>query len=201
MMSVEFYNNNSKEFFDSTVNADMTELYDEFLKHVKHGGKILDAGCGSGRDTLYFTKNGYNVLAFDASEEMVRLSSEYTGKQILKMRLQELNFQDEFDGVWACASLLHVGKSEIDDVLMRVIASLKVDGILFMSFKYGEGETIKGDRLFNSYNEESLRILLDRYEEIETMKIWKTKDVRPDRADEFWISALCRKILKKTSKV
>lgn len=200
-MSVEFYNNNSKEFFDSTVNADMTELYDEFLKHVKHGGKILDAGCGSGRDTLYFTKNGYNVLAFDASEEMVRLSSEYTGKQILKMRLQELNFQDEFDGVWACASLLHVGKSEIDDVLMRVIASLKVDGILFMSFKYGEGETIKGDRLFNSYNEESLRILLDRYEEIETMKIWKTKDVRPDRADEFWISALCRKILKKTSKV
>jgi SAM-dependent methyltransferase len=194
MMSIEFYNNNSKEFFDSTVNADMSELYGEFLKHVKHGGKILDAGCGSGRDTLYFMKNGYSVVAFDASEEMVRLGSEYTGKQVLKMRLQELNFEDEFDGIWACASLLHVPKSEIDDVLKRVVASLKVDGILFVSFKYGDGETIRGGRLFNSYNEETLRIILDRNDEIKTLKLWKTKDVRPTRDDEFWISALCMKI-------
>ena len=193
-MSVEFYNKNAEEFFESTVNADMTQLYDEFLKYVKPACRILDAGCGSGRDTLYFMKKGYDVESFDASEEMVRLSSQYTGKQTLQIRFQELEFKDRFDGVWACASLLHIGRNEIDDTLNRIINSLNDHGIFYASFKYGEGETIKGERLFNSYTEETVRMIFEKQAGVEILRIWKTQDVRPDRNDEFWVSILCRKV-------
>jgi 2-polyprenyl-3-methyl-5-hydroxy-6-metoxy-1,4-benzoquinol methylase len=193
-MSIDYYNKNAIEFFEGTVNADMSATYDEFLKQVKPAGKILDAGCGSGRDTKYFLNKGYTVTAFDASNEMVRLSTELTGQKTLKMTFQEINSKEEFDGIWACASLLHISKAEIDDVLNKLIESLKPKGILFASFKYGPIETMKDDRLFNSYTEETLKAQFEKHKELTTIKIWKTQDVRPDRTDEYWVSVICRKV-------
>ena len=192
-MSIEFYNKNAIVFFEGSVNADMSATYDEFLKQVKPIGKILDAGCGSGRDTKYFLNKGYTVTAFDASNEMVRLSTELTGQKTLKMTFQEINSKEEFDGIWACASLLHISKAEIDDVLNKLIESLKPKGILFASFKYGNTESMKDDRLFNSYTEETLKSQFEKHKELSTIKIWKTQDVRPDRIDEYWVSIICSK--------
>ena len=193
-MSIEFYNKNAIVFFEGSVNADMSATYDEFLKQVKPAGKILDAGCGSGRDTKYFLNKGYTVTAFDASNEMVRLSTELTGQKTLKMTFQEINSKEEFDGIWACASLLHISKAEIDDVLNKLVKALKPKGILFASFKYGETESMKEDRLFNSYTEETLKSQFEKHKEFTTIKIWKTQDVRPDRIDEYWVSVICRKV-------
>lgn len=192
-MSIEFYNKNAIVFFEGSVNADMSATYDEFLKQVKSAGKILDAGCGSGRDAKFFLNKGYTVTAFDASDEMVRLSTELTGQKILKMTFQEINFNEEFDGIWACASLLHISKAEIDDVLNKLVKSLKPKGILFASFKNGTTESMKDDRLFNSYTEDTLRSQFGKHEELSIIKIWKTHDVRPDRIDEYWVSIICRK--------
>jgi 2-polyprenyl-3-methyl-5-hydroxy-6-metoxy-1,4-benzoquinol methylase len=106
---------------------------------------------------------GYSVTALVPSDEMMRLSTELTGQKTLKMRFNEINFKSEYDGIWACASLLHVGKTEIDDVLDRLTKSLKPKGILFGSFKYGDAEVMRDDRLFNSYTEETLKNLLDKH--------------------------------------
>jgi 2-polyprenyl-3-methyl-5-hydroxy-6-metoxy-1,4-benzoquinol methylase len=74
------------------------------------GGRILDAGCGPGRDALAFAERGYELIAFDASTAMVRVARERVGSRIVVhlMRFEDLNGQSEFDGIWACASLLHV---------------------------------------------------------------------------------------------
>jgi len=192
-MSIEFYNVNAAEFFNNTVSADMTEASEEFLKYVKPEGKVLDAGCGSGRDSVFFLSKGLSVVSLDASDEMVRLSSELTGQKTIKTRFQDINFLEEFDGVWACASLLHVGRDEIYGVIDRIANSLKLQGIFYASFKYGDEEIIRDGRLFNSYNEETLKSLIEKQKNLTAIRVWKTQDVRPDRKDEFWINVLCKK--------
>ena len=91
------------------------------MKYLPLGAKILDLGCGSGRDTKYFLQKGYDVVAVDGSIEMVKLSTEFTGKQTLHLTFDEINFNEEFDGVWACASLLHVPRNKIDSIFKRFI--------------------------------------------------------------------------------
>lgn len=192
-MSINFYNKNAQEFYNNTVSADLTECYAEFLKYIEPNGKILDAGCGSGRDSLFFLAKGYSVVSIDGSEEMVKLSSQLTGQKTIKMMFQDININNEFDGVWACASLLHISKNEINDVIERISNSLKQNGIFYASFKYGEGETVRNERLFNSYDEETLKSLIDEHKSLQIIKVWKTADVRPDRENEYWVNVLCKK--------
>jgi len=125
---------------------------------------------------------------------MVRIASEITGDIVLLMSFQELEFNDEFDGIWACSSLLHVPKVEIDDVVERISRSLKIGGILYTSFKYGEGEVVSGSRLFNNYKEDSFSLLIDKHPSMKIVKMWKTEDVRVDRKDEYWLNALVEKV-------
>lgn len=192
-MSIEYYNKNAEEFYNATASADMSETCNKFLKYIAPGGKILDAGCGSGRDSLYFIKHGYKVVSIDASEEMVRLSSKLTGQQTLLMKFEDVDFKDEFDGIWACASLLHVPKAKIKSVMTKLAQALKENGIFFGSFKYGEGEEYRGERLFNFYDENSLRALLGEIKQLEILEIWITEDVRPGKEGEMWANCLCRR--------
>jgi len=109
------------------------------------------------------------------------------------MSFQELEFKDEFDGIWACSSLLHVPKVEIDDVVARISRALKAGGILYTSFKYGEGEVVSGARFFNNYSVDSFSLLLKNHPSLRVVKMWKTEDVRVDRKGEYWLNALVEK--------
>jgi SAM-dependent methyltransferase len=191
--TIEYYNKNSRKYFDSTVNIYMESLYSPFLELIPPYGRILDAGCGSGRDSLYFMKKGYDVVAIDASEELVRLASALLGMAVLNMSFQELEFIEEFDGIWACGSLLHVPKNEIKDVLNRLSRSLRKDGIIYASFKYGNGVRLQEGRIFNNYNEDSLASLIKEDPSLKTSRMWKTEDLRKNRKGEYWLNVLTRK--------
>jgi len=191
--TMDYYDRNAREFFDSTVNLDMEHLYKPFLEVIPRNGKILDAGCGSGRDSLYFKKLGYSVIAIDNSGELVRLASEMIGKNCFLMSLMDIEFKNEFDGIWACASLLHIPKSEIDGVLLRLIRALKINGILYASFKYGNDEAIKKGRLFSNYDEESFGLLLKNHPTLRILIMWKSEDIRKNRKGEYWLNVLAKK--------
>ena len=118
---------------------DMGKLYEPFLQHLKPGAKILDAGCGSGRDSLFFKNHGFQVTAFDASEEMVKLASQLLGQRVLHMSFEDLDLPETYDGIWACASLLHVKRAELRNVIARLTQHLNTGGMLYVSFKYGGG--------------------------------------------------------------
>jgi SAM-dependent methyltransferase len=192
--TVEYYNAKAREFFESTVNVDMTGHYREFLRLVPQGGRILDAGCGSGRDSLYFLNRGYRVTAFDASPVLAQMSSELIGQPVAVLRFQDLDFDEEFDGVWACASLLHVPRSEMPDVLQRLTRALKPNGVLYASFKYGDGEGERNGRFFNDYDERSFQLLLRNHPDLELVSFWVSEDVRPGREGEKWLNVLVRRI-------
>jgi SAM-dependent methyltransferase len=109
------------------------------------------------------------------------------------MKFEDVEYKDEFDGVWACASLLHVPKADIKYFLKNLIRGLKNNGIFYGSFKYGHGEEIRGERLFNFYDESSLLELIIEVGRLEVIEVWTTQDVRTGREDERWISCLCRR--------
>jgi len=191
--TIDYYNKNSEKFYKNTVHIDLSELYPKFLRHIPDNGTILDLGCGSGRDSLYFLEKGYIVTSVDASEEMVRLSSELTGQKTQYLRMQDIEFKNEFNGIWACASLLHVDEGSTEDVLSNLGKALKTDGCLYASYKYGDGAQIKGDRFFNNYDESTFEEVVDNVVEFEIENYWITKDLRPDRIDEKWLNVILKK--------
>lgn len=189
-MSISYYDQNAQSYFDSTVQADMQELRDRFLRYVKPGGTILDAGCGSGRDAKAFTDAGYPVVAFDASAEMVRLASEFTGLPILNIRFEDMNWEDRFDGIWASASLLHVPRVELPHTFDRFARALSTAGVWCLSMKQGEATREVDGRTFTDVTEAELRDLLETAG-LSVADMWLTNDVRPGRADR-WVNAIAR---------
>ena len=155
--TLSYYEANAERFFENTRGVDMDSIYEPFLSLLPPGAHILDAGCGSGRDSRAFLERGYEVTALDASEAMVNLASQHIGRPVLHMSFDQVRFREHFDGVWACASLLHVPKRGIAKVLERLGNALKTGGVMYASFRYGEGESFRDGRLFNDYDEESLR--------------------------------------------
>jgi len=193
MTTKEYYNLNADVFFKETVNLDMEDIYEPFLELIPRGGKILDAGCGSGRDSLYFKRKGYVVTAFDYSEELVRLASRLIEDNVLHMSFEEINFEEEYDGIWACASLIHVSKEQIDDVMIRLNKALTQNGIIYASFKYGDGEELRKGRFFNDYNEKTANSLIKDLPSLNIIKYWQTADLRKERENEFWLNLLIQK--------
>jgi len=174
----------------------MSALYKPFLELVPENGRILDAGCGSGRDSLYFKQRGYQMEAFDGSSEMCRLASALLGQSVHRKEFGEVEWVSEFDGLWACASLLHVRRQNIDSVIERLSRSLQPDGVMYISFKNRDGEWEQNARFFNGYTEESFDDLLRNHAGLVPISIWTTDDARPNRGGEKWLNALLRKHIR-----
>lgn len=190
--TIDYYDSNSQEFFESTVGADMSNQYRELEKYLHKGDKVLDLGCGSGRDSKYFIEKGYSVTAIDGAKELCKLASEHTGIKVRNMMFDELDYENEFDGIWACASLLHVDADNIVDVFKKVKNALKPDGVLYASFKYGSYSGERNGRFFTDLDEEAINQLVKKVGNLSIIKVYLTEDVRPERA-ESWLNVLVRK--------
>ena len=132
-----YYDGNSRGYSDSTMGNDLSDTMSRFLGHMRQGGRILDLGCGSGRDTKTLMSKGYDVVPVDGSEGMCRVASENLGMPVRRLDFSDLDYVKEFDGVWACASLLHVPSAELPRTIMLIHRSLRSDGVLFANFKEG----------------------------------------------------------------
>ena len=191
--TLAYYEDNAKKYFDGTLNINMTVLYRPFLEYMPPYASILDAGCGSGRDTLYFASRGYQVTAFDYAPALVDLANKLTGQEVLQLSFQNLDFKDQFRGVWACSSLLHVPMEDMHDAISRLSRSMKVDGVLYASFKYGSGEKNRDGRLCVDLDEEGADDLIEQHPELTVIRCWKTSDLREGRKQEKWLNLLVRK--------
>ena len=192
--TLQYYENNAESFISGTVNADMSDARQRFLKLLPENALILDFGCGSGRDTKAFLEHGYRVDAVDGSAELCRQASDYTGICVRQMLFQELDISNYYDGVWACASILHLSKIEISDVLKRISNALKPGGILYTSFKYGTFEGMRNNRYFTDFTETTLSKLWIGIDSLQIIDIWTTQDVRPGREEKRWINLLARRV-------
>ncbi|HID8742852.1 TPA: class I SAM-dependent methyltransferase [Enterobacter mori] len=191
-MTLHYYQNHAQDFFDGTVNVDMTPLYEAFTQHLTHGARVLDAGCGSGRDAKAFHEMGYLVDAFDASSAMVELARQHTGLPVQLMTFSEIDGKAQYDGIWCCASLLHVPSSELPAVMQKLADALKPGGVWYVSFKYGNGERVQGERRFTDLDEEGLRMGISNITDVAITSLWITKDYRQERS-ERWLNGILHK--------
>ena len=189
-----FYDDHAPHYFEATRDTDMALLRARFLAHVPARSRILDAGCGSGRDSRAFLDAGYVVEAFDGSAPLAELAGSLIGQPVRVLDFREVDWQAEFDGVWACASLLHVPWAELPAVVGRLVAALKPGGVLYMSFKHGRGERNAADgRFFLDLDEAGLDELLAAVPGLALIECWRSPDqLGGDRPD--WLNALARKV-------
>lgn len=191
--TLTYYNQNAHTFAASTVCVDFTATQTRFTAHLPQGGSILDFGCGSGRDVKYFLSQGFQVDAIDGSEELCKLASEYTGIPVKQMFFQELNAVEQYDGIWACSSILHLPLDELTQVLENMATALKPNGIIYTSFKYGSLAGERNGRYFTDMTESSFAALMQNITSLKTEEQWITSDVRPERGEEKWLNVILRK--------
>lgn len=191
--TLSYYNQNADAFIEGTQKADMSKQYRLFSKYLSPACKLLDLGCGSGRDSAYFSSLGFEVTAVDGSEELCKRVKENYGIKALCIKFEDLSFVSEFDAIWACASLLHVKKADMPNVLGKVSAALKPGGVLYASFKYGSDERVCDGRFFNDYTQNDLDTLLTTENQLSLLEYWITEDVRPDRSGERWLNFIAKK--------
>lgn len=187
-----YYNEKSNEFFESTVSADVSSLYDHFLKYIPEGGHILDFGCGSGRDTKAFMNLGYDVEAIDGSPELSKLASEYTGINVKCRDFFDLNETAKYDAIWACASIIHVHSEKLPLLLSKMRDAVCEKGIIYASFKKGEFEGERNGRYFVDMTAERFRNVLGNVDGLSIVEEWYSEDVREDR-DNSWYDVILRK--------
>ena len=191
--TLEYYNQNADTFFAGTVSVDFKQTQNKFLDCLNEGAYILDFGCGSGRDTKYFLEAEMKVDAIDGSEEMCRIASEYTGIKVQQMLFQELGAHDQYDGIWACASILHLPKNDLKIVLQKMAAALKKRGFIYTSFKYGEFEGERNGRYFTDFTIDTFQTFIQNITGLEIKENWITGDVRPGRGEERWLNLILQK--------
>jgi SAM-dependent methyltransferase len=172
----------------------MRKQYEMFLKHIKDGGKILDFGCGSGRDSLYFHNLGYEVYPIDGSIEMCKLAHQYTSLPVKCINFNELSDIDFYDGIWACSTILHVPRKELLSVLIKLRDSLKQDGYMYTSFTdgYDKEENKEDGRYFNDLSKDKF-ISLSSDAGFEIIDQSTNKSLVLSHKDVYWSSYILKR--------
>lgn len=193
--TLEYYNTNSYQFNTNTVNVPFSSIQSNFLSYLPKQAYILDFGCGSGRDSKAFISSGYRVDAIDGSIEMCKLSEALIGQPVNCIRFQDFCVKNKYDGIWACASILHLDHDELRKVFKSLYDALKKEGYLYASFKYGTFAGIRDGRYFTDMTEDTFNDFVKETGLFEIVDMKVGSDSRPGREDELWLNTIMKKVI------
>ena len=190
--TINYYDKNASDYFSKTSQVNLVALYKEFLKYVPAGGLIMDLGCGSGRDVKWFRDHGYDAHGLDASEQLIKIAQDKLNIPVEVGNIENWVADKTFDGIWCCASLMHLDDNSIDRFLSNLRYNLRKGGVLFISVKEGIESGISEDgRFFRDFDEELLRTVLRHYKSLRIEKVWYTED-KLHRNSFRWLNAIIR---------
>ena len=189
-LTTDYYRQQARTYLVQTARLDLGALYPRFERYLPAGARILDAGCGSGRDSLYFKQRGYQVSAFDACPAFVAHARDVLGLEAVCARFENWQSAVTFQGIWACASLLHLRPEQLPHVLQRLAACLDAGGVFYASFKYGDFAGERDGRWFSDLDLAALEQLTPHVPLLEVLEHWRSADLL-QRQD--WLNLLWRK--------
>ena len=191
-MMCNYYESNAERYAAETFSTDMSEQYQSFLPLLKKGAKILDVGSGSGRDACYFQKRGYLVTALEPSKNLcIEIRKVFSGV-IICLDIQSYQPMERYDGIWACASLIHLQEEEILCFFKKIDMYLNDNGIVYASGKSGisTGEVEDG-RFFLEFTEQLVEKILTVNKQLQLEQLWYTEDVSGRRGFR-WLNVVLR---------
>lgn len=186
MDTIDFYDMDPEGYSDKTFGADMSDSRNRFIKYLPRGSRILDLGCGSGRDSKAFASMGFSVTPVDGSEGMCRVAEKNTGLKVRRLLFEDLDYEGCFEGVWACSSLLHVPSKELPDIFNKISRALVPGGILYTTFKKGMFEGTREGRYYTDMTCELLTEFIDACG-MNVLELWESE--QPDGKTE-WANAI-----------
>ena len=192
--TIEFYDKEADRYEkERNVILGFEDIYKPFIKLIKPGGLILDFGCGSGRDSLYFLNKGYKVKAIDGSSKMCQITRELCNIEVEEMFFEDFRENDVYDGIWACASLLHLPENTLIEVLNNLSNALKENGYIYVSFKYGEFLGMRHERYFHDFSEETFKEILKNVPSLEIEYVYYTDGLLKEQINKKWINIILKK--------
>lgn len=214
--TVDYYNENADEYFEATADADLSDARERFVSYL--GGtemafeadreadvpagveadakaadvRIIDVGCGSGRDAAAFREMGYEVRGLDASEELARVAAERFGIRVTVCDMASWVAEEPFDGVWCCASLLHLDDDGVERFFRNLPGNVADGGAVFVSVKTGikTGFDDKG-RFMRIFTEDEISGLFEGTG-FTVKEVWYTDDGL-GRSDVKWVNVIALK--------
>jgi SAM-dependent methyltransferase len=190
------YNKHADSFWSGTRDHDVSQNRDALLQQLRGPGpfRILDFGCGPGRDLKVFRDLGHEAIGLDGAERFVELARCFSGCEVWHQDFLKLALPPEFfDGIFANAALFHVPSRELPRVLRELWATLKQDGVLFSSNPRGENEEgWNGQRYGCYYNLETWRKLVTAARFAEIKHYYRPSGI--PREQQPWLASVWRKI-------
>jgi 2-polyprenyl-3-methyl-5-hydroxy-6-metoxy-1,4-benzoquinol methylase len=151
-----FYDDNAATYASRERILPIRRL-DAFLSRLPPGAAILDLGCGGGQDSAYMLSKGFDVTPTDGSPAIAKQAETLLERPVAVLRFEELEEEEAFDGVWAEASLLHVRRAALPEILERIRTALRPGGTFHATFKAGQAEGY--DSFGRYYNYPSAELL------------------------------------------
>ena len=190
----DYYTRHAAQFATETFNLSdsMQQLYNTFMHHL-NGNCILDLGCGSGRDSVHFANNGYNVVSLEKNASLAKIASENGARNVVCRDIFDYNPSQKFDGIWACASLLHIDLLSLSLIFTKCACMLNDGGVLYCSFKYGGFEGVRNGRYFVDMTESKLKSIIDQVGCLDLIEMRVSEDVRSDTRQRWLNAYLCRR--------
>ncbi len=189
----DWYSTHAAAFCARTFVIDMEDARARFLRHVPAGGRILDVGCGSGRDSKRFAELGYAVDARDRSREIADEAARRTGLAVRVEDVLKMDDRDAFDGIWASAMLIHLDDAEFDEAVRRLARALQPGGALYISLKESERVDVADGRAFRFRSPEEASRSIRAIGMLRLVEEWSAVDSPPK--ETRWFNAISRRVV------
>ena len=135
--TIDYYNRNADRYYWNTVGVDMSVFRKKFASYLPNEASVIDMGCGSGRDVMAFSDMGHDAAGLDAAKELLKLAEERLEIKTIAADMSEYKAASPYDGIWCCASLIHLSDEEKARFFNNLERNLKPGGVLFISVKEG----------------------------------------------------------------
>lgn len=193
--TLRYYADSADVYAELTDKIDTSERIGQFAALVPLKARVLDAGCGAGRDLMQFRARGMTAVGLDLSPELVELARRRSGCEVIVGDLAAPPVLGRFDGIWAMASLLHIERPRIGVALRALRTMLSPGGVLFSSVKRGHGEVAdETGRWFTLYDEDMWSEQLERagFDIVEIIGEPPMSGAATSTVAPGWISSLAR---------